>query len=214
MNTERPPSADRPVIGSPRHILLKPHQIINISSNHRHLHTNLIPGIIPLTKKHRILLDESRIITPRHKIRRIHDPPQISDIRLHPGNLILEQNPSHPLDRILPASSPHDQLTDHRIIKHRNLISLIHITVHPYPDTVRLSNLSDNPGRRQEIGQRILGTNSALNRMPPLDNILLPQSQRPSISNMNLLLYQIDPQDLLCNRMLDLQAQPRHNSRP
>ena len=61
MNTERPPSADRPVIGSPRHILLKPHQIINISSNHRHLHTNLVPGIIPLTKKHRILLDESRI---------------------------------------------------------------------------------------------------------------------------------------------------------
>ena len=148
MNTKRPPSTNRSIIHSPRHILLKPHQIIDISRNHRYFLTCLLPSRFTFEKKFRVIGYKACIITPLHEIRRIHNPPQISNITLHPRNLILKQHPSHPFNRILPTSRPHDQLTDHRIIKYGNLIPLIHITIHPHSDTIRFGNLLDNSRSR------------------------------------------------------------------
>ena len=141
-----------------------------------------------------------------HKIRYIHDPPEIADIRLQPGNLVFVQDTPHSFDRILAAGSPHDQLADHRVIIDRNLITFIDIAVDSHSDPVRFGQLADNAGRWHEIVGGIFGTDPAFDSMPTLGYIFLPDMQRFVVGNTKLLLYQVEPQHLFGNRMLHLQT--------
>ena len=151
-----------------------------------------------------VLGDESCIIVTFHEIGSVHDGTQIADVVFHTGQLIFVEYAAHPLDSVFAVGSPYNQFTDHRVVVDWNFVSLVHITVDTYTDTVRLCNLFDDTGARHEIHFCIFGTNTTLNSVSTLLDIFLFQLKHLSVGNFNLLFHQIYPNHFFRNRMLHL----------
>ena len=132
---------------------------------------------------------------------------------------------SHLLDCIGAIAAMHDQLGDHRVVKHRDFAALVdagidaHTTKtiiavgrtlqreHPLLETLNWGLIAhQSPCRRQEIPQGILRIDPALNRPPVAANILLRERELFASSDPNHLLDQIQSSDAFRHRMFNLQA--------
>ena len=153
-----------------------------------------------------ILFQHGRIVIPSDELGKFQYRSQVGNVGFDTGNFVFIQRPPHPFDRKFTRCGPNDQLADHRIVMHRNLILLIDITVKTDSDPARFGQLGNHPRRRHKTRRGIFGTNPALDGVAPLDNIALGKAQRPPVGDKNLLLDQIDPAHLFGDRMLDLQA--------
>ena len=104
-----------------------------------------------------------------------------------------------------------DELGDHRIVEHRDLAALVDAGVVAHGDAVggalgRRAVLHQTADGRQEVAERVLGIDAALDR-PAVDlHVRLLEGQLLAGRRADHQLDEVDAGDQLGDRMLDLQA--------
>lgn len=99
------------------------------------------------------------------------------------------------------------QLGDHRVVVRRHRQAGFHPVVDAHPLSAgRL--VGDNPPRRRQEGDGILGVDAALDGVPlaPRRHVLLREGQRLALGDVQLQRDEIKPQRLFRDRVLHLQA--------
>ncbi len=110
----------------------------------------------------------------------------------------------------------HDQLADHRVVKHRNFATILHPGVDPHAvplagvgrkhGLLRRLEAHQAAGGRQEIAERVFGVDAALDCPTVALDLGLAQRQFLARGDANHQLDQVHAGDALGHRMLHLQT--------
>ena len=138
------------------------------------------------------------------------------NIAAHAPNHKAVQGFAHLGNGVRPVFAMHDQLGNHRVIKHWNLAAVLHPGVHAH--ALPLAGVggkhglqrwlkANQPTRgRQKIAKRVFGIDAALNGPAIAFDLSLRQRQLLTSGHPNHQLHQIQPGDALRHRVLHLQA--------
>ena len=103
--------------------------------------------------------------------------------------------------------SPRNELANHRVVIHRYFTSLLHTSIDSNIFVrCRLLILGEEANRWQELARRVFGVDTVLNCMSINFHIVLFVLKMVTGGDKNLLLHKIYTCNLLCNRVLHLQA--------
>ena len=123
-----------------------------------------------------------------------------------PDHLVFAQRRAQAPQSGIAIHIPADQLGDHRVVVHADLVALAHAAVDAHVRGGRRhAQMLDAARRGQEVARRILGVDARLDRMPVDGQLLLRQRQRLARGHAQLPLHQVEAGDHLGHRVLDLQ---------
>ncbi len=120
-------------------------------------------------------------------------------------------------DRVGAVAAVHDQLGDHRVVVHRDLAALVDAGVDAHAAAARASAagrlhrlrrrlVAHQPaGGRQEVAERVLGVDAALDRPAVALHVVLRERQLLAGGHADHQLDQVEPGDALGDRVLHLQ---------
>ena len=171
-----------------------------------------------------VLRNKSGVELPARKVRVTDQGGLKRDIAADAANQKPIKRLAHLLDRIRAIATVHDQLGDHRVIKHRDFAALVDAGIdpdatemiiavgralqreRPLLETLHRRLIAhQSPCRWQEIAQWIFSIDPALNRPPTAPNVLLRERELLACRDPNHLLDQIQSGNAFGHRMLDLQ---------
>ncbi len=114
---------------------------------------------------------------------------------------------AHPLDRAVAGLAVADELRDHRVVVHRDLAALVDagVDAHDARDLGRRPVADEPPDRRQEVADRVLGVDPALDRPAVALDVLLRERQLLAGRDADHQLDEVETGDHLGHRVLDLQ---------
>src|SRR2546422_6309196 len=112
-----------------------------------------------------LLFEEPSIEPPRLPFRRLEDLGEEAARRRHPLDGELVEGATHASGRLGPVSIPHDDLTEQRIVVHRDLSALLEVAVKADARAGRRPERLDLPRRGEEVPHRVLRVDPALDRL-------------------------------------------------
>ena len=141
----------------------------------------------------------------------IHDRGHERDIVLNTFDVEAVERCSLNVERLVAVLAVRDQLGDHRVIEHRDLIAFAHTRIEAYRAAIqrsfhrRMETLQASDGW-QELAVRVFGVYTAFDR-PAVDlQVTLLDAQRLTISDAKHLLDEVDTRDHFRDRVLHLQT--------
>src|SRR5689334_5910651 len=130
--------------------------------------------------------DEPRVDVSRAERGMLERPAMERDVRHRPDDHVLAQRAEHAADRFVSVATPGDQLREDRAVVGRDLEALVDTGVVANADPARHAEDVDPAGRGEEIVLRILGVDAALDGPAALDDVLLPEAERPARGDLEL----------------------------
>jgi hypothetical protein len=159
--------------------------------------------LLLLLEKH--LFDEVRVEVPLEEVPVVHHPDVERDRRLDSRYDVFAERPLHPGDRLLPVLPPGDQLRDDRVVVDGDLEPLEDPRVVSDAGAARSPKGGDTSGARHEVVVGVLRIDAALDRVPGLLYLLLPDGEWMAGRDPDLLLDDVDAGYHLGNRVLYLE---------
>src|SRR6516225_9935853 len=127
--------------------------------------------------------------------RRIVQDSQVErDRRLDAFENGLAQGPPHPVDRLLAAGAPYDDLGEERVVERRNGVRRHHVAVHAHVEAAGGNPHRHAAGARGE-GLWILRVDAALHRVALEPYGILLVAERLPVGDPDLLADEVDPGD-------------------
>src|SRR5437762_1550182 len=151
-----------------------------------------------------LLFEEPGVDPPRLPLGRLEDVGEEAPRRRHALDMELVEGAPHPSGGLGPVPIPHDDLSEHRIVVHRDLDARLDVAVEADARAGRRTKRRDLPRRGKEVPLRVLRIDPALDRVPARAHVVLPEAQRKPARDAKLLAHDVDPGHHLRHRMLDL----------
>ena len=109
------------------------------------------------------------------EIRHVDDAPQISDVCRQAGYLVFVQHTAHTLYGIFTCGCPYYELSYHRVIVHRYLVSAVAMRIYTRTDALGHCQLLYDTRGRHKVVVGIFSTYSALYCVSVLPKVFLSE---------------------------------------
>src|SRR5260370_2906119 len=157
-----------------------------------------------LFEQARVVLDEAGRNPAAYEVRLLQERAVERNGCLRPSDNELLERPPAATDRRLPVVCPDDELQQQRVEVRRDLLVRPDATVDPHAGSARGRIALDAARRRHEIAQGDPSLDPELDRVPA--RLRIPPGGDPlAPPAAGLLSPQVDPEDGLRHRMLDLE---------
>ena len=153
-----------------------------------------------------MLLQVTGVKLPRPEVGLVHDPP-VERARVHdPVDHQLVERASHTGDRRIPVWGVDDELAEERVVMEADLVAPGDAAIPAHARAAGDSELVDHTGRRQEIAERVLSCDAALDAVPGVRRRVQGGGELFAGRDTQLGVHEVEAGDHLGDGMLHLQA--------
>src|SRR5690348_9775190 len=133
---------------------------------------------------------------------------------LHPGDPEAAERRSCSREKLVPICAADDQLAEQRVVERRHHVILVTMTIKSNPRACWRRPFRDHPGRRTQIVRGVLGIDAEFDGATAIRRRRLAEGNRVAGSDPQLFPNQVEVEDLLGNRMFDLNSRIHLNEKP
>ena len=162
-----------------------------------------------------VLRDKAGVEVPRQEPGMGQQRGLERNIARYAANHETVQRLAHHRNRLRPVLPVHDQLGDHRVVKHRDLTAVLYPRIHPHTVPMRgvgrkhglrrRRKTHQAPGAGQEVAKRVFGVDTAFDGPAVTLDLRLRQWQWLARSDPDHELHQIQPGDTFSHRVFYLE---------